>query len=429
MVRDCRAPDTPRTAEARSFMDGSAPAQGADCGLGRYRRGLDENDARADGQKWPDKSMQKAAGIAPADAKTVRDFRAPDTPRTIEARLFMNDSAPAQGEDSGSVRYRRGLNENDRRADGQKWPDKSLQKAAGLAPSTAKRLRNLHAPDTPRTAQARLFMDGSTPAQGADTGFDRYRRGLDENDRRADGQKWPDKSLRKAAGIDRTNSKMVRNLRAPDTPRTAEARLFMEGSAPAQGADSALGRYRRGLNENDRRADGQKWPDKSMQKAAGIAPAHAKMVRDCRAPDTPRTAEARSFMDGSAPAQGADSGLGRYRRLLDKNDTRADGQKWPDKSMQKAAGIAPVDAKTVRDFRAPDTPRTTEARLFLNGSAPAQGADSGFDRYHRVLDENDTREDGQKWPDKSMQKAAGIAPSHARTVRNRRITGHGDPVP
>jgi len=67
--------------------------------------------------------------------------------------------------------------------------------------------------------------------------------------------------------------------------------------------------------------------------------------------------------------------------------------------------------------------------LFLIGSAPAQGADRGFDRYRRVLDEHDTREDGQKWSDKSMQKTAGIAPADAKTVRDRRIAGHGDPVP
>jgi len=188
-----------------------------------------------------------------------------------------------------------------------------------------------------------------------------------------------------------------------------------------------LGRYRRALDENGTRANSQKWPDKSMQKAAGIAPFRAKMVCDFRAPDTPRTAEAHSFMDASAPAQGADSALGRYRRALDENGTRADGQKWPDKSMQKAAGIATADAKTVRDRRAPDTPRTTAARLFLNGSAPAEGTDSGFGRYRRALDENDRHADGQKWPDKSMQKAAGIATAHAKKVRDRRNAGHSAP--
>ncbi|MBW8843347.1 MAG: hypothetical protein JF607_00030, partial [Burkholderiales bacterium] len=127
---------------------------------------------------------------------------------------------------------------------------------------------------------------------------------LDVNDARADGQKWADKSMRKAAGIDPTNAITVCDLRAPDTPRTAQARSFMDASAPAQGADSGLGRYRRGLDENDGRADDQKWPDKSLRKAAGIAPADAKAIRDLRAPDTPRTAQARSFMDASAPAQG-----------------------------------------------------------------------------------------------------------------------------
>ncbi|MBW8832912.1 MAG: hypothetical protein JF606_26680, partial [Burkholderiales bacterium] len=184
------------------------------------------------------------------------------------------------------------------------------------------------------------------------------------------------------------------------------------------------------LDVNDTRADGQKWPDKSMRKAAGIDPANANKVRDRRTPDTPRTAQARSFLEGSAPAQGANSGLGRYRRLLDEDGTREDVQKWPDKSMQKAAGIAPADAKKVRDRRAPDTPRTAEARSFLEGSAPAQGANSGWGRYRRLLNENDTRADVEKWPDKSMQKAAGIAPADARTVvRNLRAAGHDAPIP
>ena len=182
------------------------------------------------------------------------------------------------------------------------------------------------------------------------------------------------------------------------------------------------------LDVNDTRANDQKWPDKSLQKAAGIDPSHAKRVRDRRAPGTPRTAQARSFMDGSAPAQGADSGLDRYRRALDENDRRADGQKWPDKSLQRAAGIDPADAKTVRDRRAPDTPRTAQARLFMEGSAPAQGADSGFDRYRRALDENDRRADDQKWPDKSLQKAAGIDPGNAKRFRDRRSAGHSNPA-
>ncbi|MBW8833377.1 MAG: hypothetical protein JF606_29190, partial [Burkholderiales bacterium] len=114
------------------------------------------------------------------------------------------------------------------------------------------------------------------------------------------------------------------------------------------------------LDVNDTRADGQKWADKSMRKAARIDRANAIRVRGRRAPDTPRTAQARSFLEVNAPAQGAGSGLGRYRRLLNENETRADGEKWPDKSMRKAAGIDLPDAKKVRDRREPDTPRTTE---------------------------------------------------------------------
>ncbi|MBW8832289.1 MAG: hypothetical protein JF606_23355 [Burkholderiales bacterium] len=180
---------------------------------------------------------------------------------------------------------------------------------------------------------------------------------LDVNDTRAEGQKWPDKSMQKAAGIDPSNAKRISYFRAPDTPRAAQARSFLEGSAPAQGADSVL-RYRLLLIENDTRA--RKWSDMSMQKAAGISVTNAQRVRDRWAPDTPRTAVVRSFLDGSAPTQGEDSGFERYRRALDENDTRTDVQKWPDKSMQKAAGIAQAHASTVRDLRAPDTPRTAE---------------------------------------------------------------------
>jgi len=96
-----------------------------------------------------------------------------------------------------------------------------------------------------------------------------------------------------------------------------------------------------------------------MQKAAGIAQAHASTVRDLRAPDTPRTAEIRSFLGSSAPAQGEDRGFERYRRALDANATRADVRKWPDKSMWKAAGIDPSNARRVRDLhqrRAPPKP-------------------------------------------------------------------------
>ncbi len=50
--------------------------------------------------------------------------------------------------------------------------------------------------------------------------------------------------------------------------------------------------------------------------------------------------------------------------------------------------------------------------------------------YEAILDVNDARAEGQKWPDKSMQKAAGIAPADARTVvRNLRTAGHDDPIP
>ncbi|MBW8831219.1 MAG: hypothetical protein JF606_17710 [Burkholderiales bacterium] len=370
-------------------------------------------------EAWPN------ADIATDESFADEATQGADDTAVIEA---IRQAVPGPHK-SKSKHYEALLDVNDTRAEGQKWPDKSMQKAAGIHPSNAKRVRDLRAPDTPRTAQARSFLEGSTPAQGADSGLGRYRRLLIENDTRADDKKWPDKSLRKAAGIVPVDAKAIRDLRTPDTPRTAQARSFMDASAPAQGTDSGFDRYRRGLNENDRRTDDPKWPDKSLRKAAGIAPAGAKTVRELRAPDTPRTAQARSFMDGSAPAQGTDSALGRYRRGLNENDTRTGGQKWPDKSLQKAAGIAPADAKTVRELRAPDTPRTAQARSFMDASAPAQGADSASGRYRRGLDENDRRTNDQKWPDKSIQKAAGILPKHAKKVLDRRIAGHGAPVP
>ncbi|MBW8833187.1 MAG: hypothetical protein JF606_28170, partial [Burkholderiales bacterium] len=66
--------------------------------------------------------------------------------------------------------------------------DSNLRRGpASLPPALIRLRRDLRAPDTPRTAQARSFMDASAPAQGPDSVFDRYRRRLDENDRRADG--------------------------------------------------------------------------------------------------------------------------------------------------------------------------------------------------------------------------------------------------
>ena len=115
-----------------------------------------------------------------------------------------------------------------------------------------------------------------------------------------------------------------------------------------------------------------------------------------------------------------------YEAILQANDARAPGQHWPDASMQKAAGIDPANAKKIRDRRAPDTPRTAEVRTFLAGSAPAGGQDSGLARYRRALNQNDTRAPEQHWPDASMQKAAGIAPAHAKTIRDRRMGAPGD---
>ncbi|HET9643624.1 MAG TPA: hypothetical protein VFP68_09765, partial [Burkholderiaceae bacterium] len=104
-----------------------------------------------------------------------------------------------------------------------------------------------------------------------------------------------------------------------------------------------------------------------------------------------------------------------YRRALEANDLMIEGQKWPDESMQKAAGIDPTNARAIREYRAPDTPRTSAVRQFL--AADAQDNESISDRYRRALEANDTKMEGQKWPDKSMRKAAGIDPSTAAKVR------------
>ncbi|MBW8833124.1 MAG: hypothetical protein JF606_27830 [Burkholderiales bacterium] len=391
--------------------ESSAAAQGAD----------DSALIAAIREAVPGPHKSKNNEIDPSSARKLRNLHAPDTPRTVQIRTFLEISAPVQGWDSGYDRYRRLLDENERRA--EKWPDQSMRKAARIKPANARTLRNFRAPDSPRTAQARSFLEASAPAQGADNGFDRYRRLLAENDRRAVGEKWSNTSMQKAAGIDPTHAKRIRDLHAPDTPRTAQARSFMEASTPAQGADSAADKYCRGLEENDRRAE--KWPDQSLQKAAGIDHSNARLLRDLRAPDTPRTAQARWFMEDSAPAQGADSGFDRYRRGRDENERRA--EKWPEHSLQKAAGINPSNAKSLRDLRAPDTPRTVEARSFMDGSAPAQGGDSKTGRYRRGLNENDRR--AEKWSDKSLQKAAGIDRSQAKKVRDRRTAGLDDPIP
>jgi hypothetical protein len=76
----------------------------------------------------------------------------------------------------------------------------------GIAATHAREIRSLRAPDTSRKAQIREFL-ATTMATSSQ---ERYRLALQANAERMEGQKWPDSSLRKAAGIDQSNAAKVR---------------------------------------------------------------------------------------------------------------------------------------------------------------------------------------------------------------------------
>ncbi|HET9642029.1 MAG TPA: hypothetical protein VFP68_01390, partial [Burkholderiaceae bacterium] len=152
-------------------------------------------------------------------------------------------------------------------------------------------------------------------------------------------------------------------------------------------------------------------------------PSDAVEIRERTALDTPRTIEVREFLRSTSLPGGADNSLAKYRRALEKNAERQEDSRWADMSMQRAAGISRSDAAWIREQREPDSPRTRSIRMFLNVSAPP-GQDSSASKYRRALERNHHREEGQKWPDKSMKKAAGIKPSHAKENRERWIAEH-----
>jgi hypothetical protein len=225
---------------------------------------------------------------------------------------------------------------NDTRPDEQKWCDRSMNEAAAIDPSDAKRARIRAAPDSPRTSAVREFLAPTT----AKTASERYRCALQANDERIEGEKWPDESMQKAAGIDPWIAREIRNRQAPDTPQTNEVREFLATTT----AMTAAEKYRHALQANDERIESQKWPDKSMQKAAGIDASNARDIRNRRAPDTPRTVEVGAFLATTNAATSRE----RYRRALQANDKRIEGQKWPDQSMRKATDISSSEASRVR---------------------------------------------------------------------------------
>jgi hypothetical protein len=166
--------------------------------------------------------------------------------------------------------YKAMLKANEERPPALKWPYKIMQKAAGINASDAARVRWSAEPDTPVTAEIRNFLDSFVPEEKSDTPGDRYRRALEENSRRPQELKWPDKSMMKAAGLSFSNAFEVREELKPDTPRTIEVRQFLLSSAPAHGKDNSSDRYRRALVRDSGIPVEWKWPDNCMQHAAGI---------------------------------------------------------------------------------------------------------------------------------------------------------------
>jgi hypothetical protein len=263
-----------------------------------------------EGQKWPNKSLRKAAGIEHSVALEVRKSRKPNGGRMP---LASSDDLPIEGRhtvvDDGA---------------GQA----PVRKAVGKNALEAQVREILNAVPGP-------YANKSKHVEAI----------LAANDIRPEEQKWTDKSIQKAVGFKKPwDVQVIRRQRAPDTPRTVEIRQFLADSAPEEGSESTYSRYRRALRENVMRPEGQKWPDKGMQKAAGISPAHAATVRYLTAPDSPCTSEIRGYLDATSP--GIESASDRFRRALDANDER---KQWPEKSMQKAAGVDPTQARRVRE--------------------------------------------------------------------------------
>jgi hypothetical protein len=280
------------------------------------------------------------AGNAVELTNTAADdeARKPDTLQMQEIRNFLNASA-REGKDSAFDRYRRALDENERKIEGR-WSDTSMQKAAGIDPKSAQRIRYRREPDSPQTTEIRQFLAANVAEDAS--GTEKYRRALDENERRPEGSQWRAKSMGKAAGIHHSYVTSVHRLRKPDTPRTIAVREFLAAQAPQ---NATIGeKYRLVLDENERRAEGQKWPEKSMQKAAEIGLSRARDIRNLRAPDSPRTTEIRAFLATTTARNAAE----KYRLARKANDERIESQKWPDHSLRKAAGINQTDAAKVR---------------------------------------------------------------------------------
>jgi hypothetical protein len=285
--------------------------------------------------------MRKAARVHWVNAFHIRYERKPDSPQTTEVRQFLAANVPENA--SAKEKYSRALDENERRATGSQWPDKSLRKASGIDRSEATRIRRFRAPATPRTQAIRDFL--ATGTQENESRADKYRRALQENQQKEQGQQWPDASMQKAAGIQSSHAQMIRKelrLREPDTPRTIMVREFLAARLPSH--VSASKKYRHALDENERRTEGQKWPDESMQKAAMINPRLAREIRARRGPDTPETSEIRAFL----ATETAQTAVEKYRLALEANSERMEGQKWRDSSLQKAAGIGRGLAARVR---------------------------------------------------------------------------------
>lgn len=428
-IRESLGDDTPRTAAIKADIE---RIPGISLGEGKtsdYLTILNRNEARvADGQEtWNSRSMEKTAGIDPAQARRIRDSAGDDTPRMAAIKADIAEIPGINLGQKKSIDYQIILNRNAARvAAGQEsWNLRSMEKAARIDPANANLIRQSARGDTPRTAAIKADIEGVPDISlGAGKTAD-YKTILNRNEARvANGQvAWNARSMEKAAAINPTQAKKIRESARVDTPEVVSIRADIARNPEISLGHGKSADYRTILNRNTERvAAGRKpWDRRCMEKAARIDPDHARQIREAAGSDTPRTAAIKADID-SIPEISLGQGKNRdYQTILNRNDARvANGQEpWSSRSMEKAAAIAPAQARTIRQSMGDRTPRTAAIISEFDNIPEVNLGEGNAADYRTILHWNKERvADGQEgWNPRSMEKAAAINPAQASRIR------------
>jgi hypothetical protein len=183
----------------------AVPAQGRSINE-HYRAILRANDLRAHKEQWARDRMEKAAGILPTNARNLRFMLAPPTPRTTAALDYLKITAPKEKGEDNATRYLRLLARNATLPPRDQWPHQSMRRASGISSAHAANVKYWAAPDSPQTAEVRSHLDRFDPEQHQ-TKAARYERVLVANGWRQDYEKWSERSMKKAVGINSAHAR------------------------------------------------------------------------------------------------------------------------------------------------------------------------------------------------------------------------------